>query len=205
MKLYYAEGTCALGIHLLLEELGLAYDSYAVNLRAGEHFAPEYLAVNPKSRVPALGLDDGSVLTEFPAIAYYLAERHPHAQLMPADPVARARVMEAMMFINGTMHLAGFGRIFRPASFCENPDEKAAVKKKGMEIFTGGFALIAKQLGAQDYLVGSFSIADAALFYVTFWAKSFSIGIPPVIDAHYARMLARPAVTRTMELEGLAA
>lgn len=206
MKLYYAQGACSIGIHILLEEIGAPYERHAVDLRAGEHFKSGYVAINPKSRVPALVLDDGTALTEFPAIACYLADTNKQANLAPAAPLARARMMEATLFINGTMHSAGFSRIFRSSSFTDNPDEKEAVKKKGMEIFTNGFAVMAARLGSQDYLMGDFSIADAALFYVTFWAKAVAkISVPPVIDSHYARMLARPAVARTMKIEGLAA
>ncbi len=78
MKLYYAPGACSIGIHILLEEIGLPYDLERVNLQQGEQYKPAYTAVNPKSKVPTLVRDDGSVLTEYPAIAYWLANGRTH-------------------------------------------------------------------------------------------------------------------------------
>ena len=73
MKLYYMPGACSIGIHVLLEEIGKPYEAQLVNLREGGQFKPEFTAVNPKSKVPTLVRDDGSVLTEYPAIAWWLA------------------------------------------------------------------------------------------------------------------------------------
>ena len=77
MKLYYAPGACSLGIHVLLEEIGKPYEAAPVNLREGAQYKPDFVAINPKSKVPTLERDDGSVLTEFPAIAYWLAAHQP--------------------------------------------------------------------------------------------------------------------------------
>ena len=77
MKLYYSPGACSLGIHVLLEEIGKPYQTEIVNLREGAQFRPEFTSVNPKSKVPTLQRDDGSVLTEFPAIAVWLARTNP--------------------------------------------------------------------------------------------------------------------------------
>ena len=85
MKLYYAPGACSIGIHVLLEELGKSYESEAVNLREGAQYKPEFTAVNPKSKVPTLVRDDGTALTEYPAIAYWLARTNPFGNLLPDD------------------------------------------------------------------------------------------------------------------------
>src|ERR1700756_697239 len=85
MKLYYAPGACSIGIHVLLEELGKPYESEAVNLREGAQYKSEFTAINPKSKVPTLVRDDGSVLTEYPAIAYWLARTNPFGNLLPDD------------------------------------------------------------------------------------------------------------------------
>jgi glutathione S-transferase len=113
--------------------------------------------------------------------------------------------MELVMFINGTVHLAGFSRVMRPAVFSPNPEEKDAVRAQGKKIFGDGLALVSAVLGDHDYLVGDFSIADAALFYVTFWNNAVAkVEVPANINAHYARMMARPAVKQAMVTEGLA-
>jgi len=206
MKLMFAPGSCALGIHLLLEEIGKPYETQRVNLQEGAQYKPEFTAVNPKSKVPTLVRDDGSVLTEFPAIAYWLARTNPQAKLLPDDPDAQARALEAMDYVVATMHMQGFGRIFRPANFSPNAADEDAVKARGKEIFDKGLAVMDKSLAGKEYLVGPFSIADAALFYVEFWgAARLKMELPANCAAHYKRMLARPAVQRMMQQEGLAA
>lgn len=206
MKLFYAPGACSLGIHVLLEELGLPHEGALVNLRQGEQFGDEYKAINPKSKVPALALDDGTIITEWIAIAHYLAATHPGAKLIPAEPVAAARCNELVAYINGWMHPQGFARIFRPERFAPSPADKEAVQAQGRRIFAEGFELIEPTLGdGREWLLGEFSIADAALFYVSFWAEGRNtIPLPAHVAAHYARMKARPAVARAMQQEGLA-
>jgi glutathione S-transferase len=205
MKLYYAQGACSLGIHLLLNEVGAPFELATIDMRAGDQFKPDYLAINPKAKVPALVLDDGHVLTEWPAIATWIAATHPEHHLLPADPLHAARTLETVLYINGTMHLTGFGRIMRPARFSPNPEDKDAVRAEGRKIFAEGFALVAATLGDQHYLMGDFTIADAALFYVTYWNKAVAkLELPANIESHYARMSARPAVHKALQTEGLA-
>ena len=95
MKLMYSPGACSVGIHVLLEEIGKPYDAQSVNLREGAQYKPDFTTVNPKSKVPTLVRDDGSVLTEFPAIAYWLARTNPAKKLLPDDADARARAITA--------------------------------------------------------------------------------------------------------------
>jgi glutathione S-transferase len=204
MKLYYSPGACSLGIHVLLEEIGVPHEGRLISLREGAQFTPAFKAVNPKSKVPVVELDDGTVLTEWIAIAAYLAAAFPDAGLLPDDPIERARALSHISYINGTMHMQGFSRIFRPEKYSPNPEEKAAVQAEGKRIFSEGFDLMEQALGERDWLLGQFSIADAALFYVSFWAEGRNtVPLPPGIAAHYARMKARPAVARSMSQEGL--
>jgi glutathione S-transferase len=205
MKLYYAPGVCSIGIHVLLEEIGKPYDLQLVNLRDGAQYQPSFTGVNPKSKVPALERDDGSILTEFPVIASYLAKQNPQAKLIPADPETELRGMEAMEYAVATMHGQGFARIFRPGNFGPSEQEEQ-VKAKGREMVENGFALLDKALAGKRYLGGSdLSIADAALFYVEFWAAGrLGMTLPANCAAHYERMKARPAVERTLKQEGLA-
>jgi glutathione S-transferase len=206
MKLLFAPGACSLGIHLLLEEIGKPYEIQRVNLAEGAQYKPDFIAVNPKSKVPTLVRDDGSVLTEFPAIAYWLAATNPQAKLLPNDPDALARALEAMDYVVATMHMQGFTRIFRPGNFAPNAADEEAVKARGKEIFEKGLAVMDKALAGKEYLVGPFSIADAALFYVEFWGGArLKMDLPANCAAHYQRVLARPAVQRMMQQEGLAA
>ena len=206
MKLMYAPGACSLGIHLLLEEIGKPYEALQVDLRGGGQFKPEFTSVNPKSKVPTLVRDDGTVLTEFPAIAFWLARSNPDSKLLPDDADSQARALEAMDYVVATMHMQGFTRIFRPGNFSPNAADEETVKARGREIFEKGLGVLDQALAGKDYVVGQFSVADAALFYVEFWAAArLKLDLPPNVAAHYKRMLGRPAVQRMMQQEGLAA
>jgi len=205
MKLYYAPGACSLGIHVLLEEIGKPYEPVLLKIREGEQFKPEFVAKNPKSKVPTLERDDGSVLTEYPAIAFWLASTNPEAKLLPATPDAQAKALEATDFAVSTMHMHGFSRIFRPSNYAPTEADHEAVKAKGAEMFQKGLDVMEGKLGDQDWVASDYSFADSALFYVSFWwAGRLEKQLTPKVAAHYARMLARPAVQRTMAAEGLA-
>jgi glutathione S-transferase len=206
MKLYYAPGACSIGIHLLLEEIGKPYELQRLNFQEQEQYKEPFVSINPKSKVPTLQRDDGSVLTEFPAIAMYLARSNPDKGLLPADADGEARALEALDYVVSTMHMQGFGRIFRPGNFAFSEADHDKVKARGREIFEKGLALMDKALQGKEYLTGKFSIADCALFYVTFWAAArLKLDLPPNVAAFWKRMQARPAVQRTMQQEGLAA
>ncbi|WP_407521271.1 glutathione S-transferase family protein [Methylobacterium oryzisoli] len=203
MNLYYSPGACSIGIHVLLEEIGKPYEPRKVSLKDGEQYKPEFLAINPKAKVPTLVRDDGTVLTEFPAIATWLALTNREKQLLPDSPEAIARVLEALDYIVATIHMQGFSRIFRPGNFAPNEADHEAVKAKGREIFEKGLGVMNKALEGRDYVVDSFSIADVALFYVEFWgAERLKMALPANCAAHYARMKARPAVQKVLQAEG---
>lgn len=169
MKLFYAPGACSVGIHILLEEIGKPYETQVVNTREGQQFAAPFVTVNPKSKVPVLVRDDGSVLTEFPAIAYWLARTNPDKKLLPDDVEGQARALEAMDYAVATVHMQGFSRIARPGNFSPNEADADKVKARGREIFERGIHNLDQTLAGKDYAVGSFSIADVALFYVELW------------------------------------
>ncbi|MDB5592721.1 glutathione S-transferase C-terminal domain-containing protein [Enterovirga sp.] len=206
MKLYYSPGACSIGIHVLLEEIGKPYELARVNLAEGEQHKAEFAALNPKGKVPALLRPDGSILTEFPAIAIWLARTNQDRNLLPGDPDAEARAMEAMDYIVATLHMQGFSRMFRPANFAPSEADHPAVKARGREIFSKGLEAMDRALAGKEWVAGgAFSIADAALFYVEFWAADRSgMTLPPNLAAHYARMKARPAVRKAMADEGFA-
>jgi glutathione S-transferase len=205
MKLVLSNGACSIGIHILLEEIGKPYETQTVNLMNGDQYKPEFTAFNPKSKVPVLFRDDGNVLTEYPAIAVWLARTNPDKHLLPADPDGESRALEALDYCVATVHMQGFARMFRPGNFSPNEAEAEAVRAKGREIVEKGYGLLDKALSGREYIAGGFSIADTAVFYVSFWGKArFKLELPPDLDAHYARMQARPAVQRVLKAERLA-
>ncbi len=204
MKLYYSPGSCALGIHVLLEEIGAPFELRRVNFAEREQYSPAYIAISPKSKVPALQRDDGSVLTEFQAISVYLGLTHPEKRLIPPDAERHARMLEAMDYIVGTMHGLGFARVFRPGAFASAEADHPAIKARGLEIANAGFALIEKTLAGKDWIVGDFSLADPALFFVAYWsAARLKIPLPPNVRGHFERMMDRPSVHRALKDEGL--
>jgi glutathione S-transferase len=202
MKLYLTPGSCSTGIHILLEELDLIFEAHLVNLLAGTQHTPEYLAINPKATIPTLVRKDGTALTEFQAIAYWLARSYPKTKLLPGDPDGDARVIELMDYVVGTLHGQGFARIFTTDKFSSSEADYEAVKAQGMDIVKRGFEIIHDSLAPQGYVVGAFSIADAALFYVEFWADKTGIPLPEHCSNHYQLMLTRPVVRRVLMEEG---
>lgn len=205
MKLYHMSGSCSLGIHLLLEEIGKPYELELVDFASGSQFKEPFVSLNPKSKVPALLRDDGSMVTEWGAIAWYLAKTNPDAKLLPTTIEGEVRVLEAVDYIAATVHMQGFSRMFRPSKYTPTTADEPAVKQTGRDMVISSFKLIATQLGDKPYVLGEYSLADAALFYVEFWAVKFvKIELPAALQAHYERMLARPAVQRAMAQEGFA-
>ena len=206
MKLFYAPGACSIGIHVVLEEIGKPFVAQKLDTRAGEQHQPAFQAINPKGKVPTLQRDDGSVVTEYPVIARYLTETNPDAHLWPADKEAALQAAEAMDYCVATIHMQGFSRLFRPANFAPSEADHDKVKARGQEIVDKGFVIMAKQLGDKEWIAGSYSVADSALFYVEYWGgKRMGMTLPSQLAAHLDRMLARPAVRRMLDAEGLAA
>ena len=210
MKLYWGPHTCAIGIHVLLEEIGRPYETEKLNVGDGATHKPPFLAINPKGKVPTLVRDDGTVLTEFGAIATWLARTNPDKDLLPSDPEIEARATETLDYVEGTIHGQGYARLFAPSVF--EPQDvihgtlglgQSAVKSQGRAMVETGFAILDPQLARHPYAAGdSFTIADAALFYVERWAQPQGIALPVNLAAHFERMLARPAVHKVRQLWG---
>ena len=204
-KLFYAPGACSIGIHLLLEEIGAPFELIRVKLADGEHMKPEFKAVNPKSKVPVLIRDDGSTLTEFPAIALWLALSNPAAGLLPTDPEGLTRGLEIMDYAVATQHMHAFSRMFNPRKYAQHEADYDTVRAQGREMATAGFEVLNKALDGKEYAAGSYSFFDSALFYVEFWgAARMGMNLPANCAAHFERMKARPAVARTLATEGFA-
>jgi glutathione S-transferase len=200
MKLYYYPGACSLAPHIVAREAGIPLTLEKVDLanRTTETGA-SYLAINPKGYVPALGLQDNSVLTEASAIIQYLADSQTAADLAPAaGTIERYRLLEWLGFISTEIH-KGFGPLWNPAT----PD---AVKAATKERLATRFAYLDEKLGSQSFLMDAkFTIADAYLFTVVNWTNFHGIDLSPFpnLQAFQARIAARPAVQQALEAEGL--
>ncbi|MGO9603802.1 MAG: glutathione transferase GstA [Candidatus Binataceae bacterium] len=200
MKLYYAPGACSLSPHIVAAEAGVPVDLEKVNL--AEHkteSGQDYLTINPKGYVPALRLDDGSVLTEGPAIVQYLADQKPASGLAPAaGTIQRYRLQEWLNFIGTELH-KNFGPLFNKAT----PEE---VKKTAKANIAKRLGYLNDQLVDRQYLMGSnFTAADAYAFTIVNWTKFVGIDLKeyPNVAAYMGRVGARPKVQETLKAEGL--
>lgn len=203
MNFYMTPGSCSTGIHILLEELELVFSAHVLNLPAGDTQKPAFLALNPKGTIPVLVREDGTALTDFVAIAWWLATTYPKAKLLPEGLDKQADVLNVMNHIVSGIHLQGFTRIFTPERYMARQEDQEWVQSQGRSIVQKGFAIIAETLnGKPGYLFGRFGIADAALFYVEFWASRINLELPAACAEHLRLMHARPVVQRVLAEEG---
>lgn len=202
LKFYMTPGSCTTGIHILLEELELVFEVYMVNLLKNNHKTPDYIAMNPKMSIPMLVSEEGRVITEFQAIAYWLAKTYPKVKLFSDNLDNEVRILEVMDYVVATIHMQGFARIFTTDKFTPNESDYEWVKQQGRQIIDEGFSVMNTSLEGRDYVTGQFSIADAALFYVEFWADKTDIQLPENCLKHYQTMLTRPAVRQVLAEEG---
>ncbi len=203
LQFYSSPGSSGFGMRVLLEESGAAYQVHRLNLAAKEQLAEPFRSINPKGKVPALVREDGTLVTEFQTIAFWLADAYPEAGLLPRDAEGRMRAMEIMDFIVASLHMRGFTFVLMPGKFTQTPDFQAELTAYGKDQIAIGFGHVSDVLGDQDYLLGDFSVADGALFYTTRWAVAVGLDLPTNVAAHHNRMLTRPAVQRAIEAEGV--
>ncbi|MDB5744998.1 MAG: glutathione transferase GstA [Polaromonas sp.] len=200
MKLYYSPGACSLSPHITLHESGLKFAHVLASTKTHRlEDGTDYYSINPLGYVPLLELDDGTRLTEGPAIVQYIADQVPDKQLAPANgTVARARMQAWLHFIGTELH-KGFGPLFNPATPAEY---KAVVSEK----LLSRLKWVDGELAGKSYLMGEqFSVADPYLFTVTNWTPRVGLEIAGLANlaAFRERMAARPAVQQAMKEEGL--
>ena len=200
MKLYYSPGACSLSPHIALLEAGLPYDLVKVDVRTKKlENGDDYLKINPKGQVPALGLDNGEVLTEGPVIVQMIADKAAGKNLAPSNGSAeRYRLQEWLNFVTTELH-KNFSPLFQPALTDET---KAFFKDRLM----GKFKYLDDKLAGQDYLMGKqFTVADGYLFVMLKWADRTGLDLSGLknLMAFKARVEARPKVQEALTKEGL--
>jgi glutathione S-transferase len=184
LTFYFAPGSSSMAVHIALHETGAPFEARPMSFATKDMQKPEFLAINPNGKVPTL-LIDGRVLTEVAGILFYLARTYPQANLLPVnDPEAEAQVVSWMSFIASAIHPA---------------------RQAGLERVREVWQIADTRLGRNDWAVGGrYSIADIHLFRL-YWRFVDSLKPPPGdypgLSAHYERMMARPAVQRTLEVE----
>ena len=200
MKLFYAPGVCSLSPHIVLEEAGVPHSLVKTDIRAKTiEGGADYKTTNPLGYVPALELDDGTILTEGPAIVQYIAAKAPGKNLAPAvGSVAHFQMLSWLNFISSELH-KGFSPLFNPAM----PDEAKAIAR---ERLLSRLAHVETHMTGKEYILGaSFTLPDAYLFTVLRWTVPLKIDLAPYpnLQAFQKRMEARPAVRAAMKAEGL--
>ena len=200
MKLYYSPGACSLSPHIALHEAGLAHELDTVDLKAKKlENGVDYLKLNPKGQVPALGLDNGELLTEGPVIVQMIADKAAGKNLEPAvGSPERYRLQEWLNFITTELH-KNFSPLFQPAI----PDE---VKNFFKDRIKGKFKYADSKLAGQDYLMGKqFTVADGYLFVMLKWAERTGMDLSEFknLMAFKDRVAARPNVQAALKMEGL--
>ncbi len=200
MKLYYSPGACSLSPHIVAEEAGITLDYEKVHLKTHRtETGADFYAISPKGYVPALVLEDGSLLSEGPAIVQYLADLRPESGLLPpVSAIARYRVLEWLTYVSSEMHKT-FTPLFDPASSAE-------IKAESREKLAARFTFAGRALAGHSFLTGeTFTIADAYFYVMTSWAIFQKIAVPDIVADYRTRVTARPAVHRALKAEGLAA
>ena len=183
LTLYFAPGSSSMAAHIGLHEVGAPFEARPLSFSKGEQRAPGYLALNPEGKVPTLVID-GRPLTEVAAILFYLAKAYPAAGLWPEDDIeAQAQAISWMSFIASTLHPA---------------------RRRGTEHALNVYGIADRKLGAREWVLDRYSIADIHLFRL-YWRLAGALNLAPDIfpnlAAHHDRMMKRPAVKRTCEIE----
>jgi glutathione S-transferase len=203
IKLFYAPHACSLASHIALEEAGAAYTTVRVDFASNGQRQPEYLAINPKGRVPALVTDDG-ILTETPAILAFIAQSFPKAGLAPLeDPFAFAQVQAFNSYLCSTVHVAHAHRM-RGNRWADDPAAIAEMKRKVPQSVGAAYELIEHDMLKGPWVMGeSYSICDPYLFTVSEWLEGDGVDLSrlPRVIAHRNRMSERPAVRKAIAQE----
>ena len=203
IKLFYASDTCSLASHIALEDAGADYSTARISFANDEQRKPEYLAINPKGRAPALVTDKG-VLTETPAILAFIAQSFPQARLAPLDdPFGFAEVQAFNSYLCSTLHVAHAHRM-RGNRWADDPAAIAAMQRKVPESVASCYQLIEEKMLGGPWVMGeTYTICDPYLFTMAQWLEQDGVDpsrFPKVID-HRRRMSERPAVQKAIAEE----
>jgi glutathione S-transferase len=200
LTLYYAPHTCALALHIALEEAGAAYESVRLSFRSDDQKKPDYLRINPKGRVPSLVTDHG-IITETPALLIYIAQTFPAAKLAPLDdPYGLAKVQAFNSYLCSTVHVAHAHRM-RGARWADEPEAHLAMQRKVPQAVGDCFALIEREMFEGPWVMGKdYTVCDGYLFTLSQWLSGDGVDInkTPKIADHFKRVGDRPAVRKAI-------
>jgi len=207
IALYYSSGSCSLAPHIILNEIGQPFELREFSTAKSANFSEEYLAINPKARIPTLAVDD-YIVTENPAILAFLGRRFPEAGLYPNDNLKEeARCLELLAWSSNTVHVS-FAQIFRPERFLLNKEDFGLVKASGKVNYEQCLNEIEAIVTDQPYALGeNFSVVDP------FWLVFYRWGLVadfdmreqfPYFTQHIERLCERDSVKQALDTEGIA-
>src|ERR1700716_3984387 len=203
LKLYYAPATCALASHIALAEAGAAYTTERIDFKSNQQNSPEYLAINPKGRVPSLVTDRG-ILTETPAMLAFIAQSFPQARLAPLDDAfAFAQVQAFNSYLCSTVHVAHAHKQ-RGARWATEETTFADMKRMVPKSMGACFSLIERDMLKGPWVMGEqYTVCDPYLFTLAGWLEGDSVDLStlPKVMAHRQRMSERPAVQKVLAEE----
>ena len=200
LTLYFAKSTCALASHIALEDAGAGYEAKRIDFSKSEQQAPEYLAVNPKGRVPALVTPRG-ILTETPAILVFIAQSFPKANLAPLDdPFALGEMQAFNSYLCSTVHVAHAHRV-RGARWADEESSFADMKRKVPKSVGACFEMIEQKMFKGPWVMGErYTVADPYLFTLAKWMEGDGVdpkAFPKVLE-HRTRMAERANVKKVL-------
>jgi glutathione S-transferase len=198
-KLYTAPGTCALASHIALEEAGAAYTAERLDFKNSQQTTAQYLAINPKGRVPALVTEQGT-LTETPAILAFIASSFPKAKLAPEDSFAYAQAQSFNSYLCSTVHI-NHAHKMRGYRWAVDESSFADMKRKVPETMAASFALIERDMLKGPWMMGEqFTICDPYLYTISGWLEGDGVDLAtlPKVAAHRRRMEERSAVQKVL-------
>lgn len=203
LQLFYAPGACSLASHIALEEAGLAFEPVRLDLMAAEQHRPEFRAINPDGKVPALVTPRGT-LTESPAILAFIADTAPGHALLPSDPFARAQCASTMAWLSSTLHPA-FGRYWRQGALTPDEGAWAGIKAQAASDIVGQFARLDARLAGREWIHGGFTVVDPYVLVMRRWGSRIGLDMAafPDLLAHGARVAAREGAQRALAREGI--
>ena len=203
IKFYYSPGSCALAPHILLREIGVEFEGICNNLRLGP-LPEEFRLINPKMRVPVISVDDETI-TELPAIVTMIASLAPEMKLLGKTQLETVRVYEWMNWLNGTVHGLAFKHVRRPMHFTTDPAGCEGITAKARELLVESFDMIESKLEGEHPVGDAYTAVDPYLFVFYRWGNELGYNMKkyPKFTALVARVVERPAVKSTLEVEGI--
>jgi glutathione S-transferase len=199
LTLYYAPGACSMASHIVLEESGEKYEPRKVDLAGGEQRTEAYLKLNPLGRVPVLGLDDGTPITENTAILPYLGKRF---GLWPKDAQGEAKALSLIGYFAASVHPA-HAHVGRPERYTADQSAFPGIKDMGLKTFHTYLKQIDGMLAGRDWFGNEYSVLDPYGFVFYTWGVRRELPMAELknYSAHKDRMLKRDAVKRVVENE----